>query len=530
MPARIYITTPLYYVNAEPHLGSTYTNVVCDSFARFHRQRGDDTFLLTGTDEHGEKIAEAASAAGISPKEFVDGVSGTFRAVWDSVGIRYDHFMRTSDPHHVAFVQEVLARIHASGDIYFGAYSGLYCVGCERLYTEKELVDGLCPQHLTKPVEVSEPNYFFRMEKYQDQVRAHIEANPGFIRPEGYRSEALAMLREPIGDLCISRPKSRLEWGIEMPFDSGYVTYVWFDALLNYVSGLEARGRREQLWPVANHFIGKDILKTHAVFWPTMLLAAGYPLYQHLNVHGFWTSGGLKMSKSLGNVVKPLELRDTYGMDSVRYFLLREMAFGNDADFTEQALVTRINADLANGLGNLASRTLAMMHKYFAGEVQPLAPRTAEDGDLAEAFARARVDLDTHVKALAFHRGLEAVWRALDAANKYIVATAPFTLAKDPAQLPRVGAILHNCLESLRVTAQLLAPFLPETAERLRAALGLDQAAFADLGLAWGDALAAGHCIGEPVSLFPRIDTGSGDAKPGKRPKDKGAPTVKPAS
>ena len=360
------------------------------------------------------------------------------------------------------------------------------------------------------------------MEKYQEQVRAHIEANPDFIRPEGYRNEALAMLREPIGDLCISRPKSRLEWGIEMPFDAGYVTYVWFDALLNYVSGLEARGRREELWPVASHFIGKDILKTHAVFWPTMLLAAGYPLYQHLNVHGFWTSGGQKMSKSLGNVVKPLELRDTYGMDAVRYFLLREMAFGNDADFTEQALVTRINADLANGLGNLASRTLAMMHKYFAGEVQPLDPRTPEDGELAAAFARARTDLDTHVNALAFHRGLEAVWRALDAANKYIVATAPFTLAKDPVQLPRVGAILHNCLESLRVAGQLLAPFMPDTAERLRSALALGDDSFAELGLSWGGAFAAGHRIGEPVSLFPRIETASAEGRPSKTPKGKG--------
>lgn len=522
MAGKIYITTPLYYVNAEPHLGSTYTNVVCDSFARFHRQRGDDTFLLTGTDEHGEKIAEAAAAAGVSAREFVDGVSATFRAVWDSVGIGYDHFMRTSDPHHVAFVQDVLARIHANGDIYFGAYSGLYCVGCERLYTEKELVDGLCPQHLTKPVEVSEPNYFFRMEKYQAQVRSHIESNPDFIRPEGYRSEALAMLREPIGDLCISRPKSRLEWGIEMPFDAGYVTYVWFDALLNYVSGLEARGRREDLWPVANHFIGKDILKTHAVFWPTMLLAAGYPLYQHLNVHGFWTSGGQKMSKSLGNVVKPLALRDTYGMDAIRYFLLREMAFGNDADFTEQALITRINADLANGLGNLASRTLAMMHKYFAGAVQPLTPEAPEDAELAAAFARARADLDTHVRGLAFHRGLEAVWRALDAANKYIVATAPFTLAKDPAQLPRVGAILHNCLESLRVSAQLLAPFLPDTAARLRSALALDETRFADLDLPWGRAFAPEHGIGAAVSLFPRIDVGAGSPKSAKGPADRG--------
>jgi methionyl-tRNA synthetase len=510
---RIYITTPLYYVNAEPHLGSTYTNVVCDSFARFHRQRGIPTFLMTGTDEHGEKIAEAAAEAGQPPKAFVDEVSGKFRAVWDSVGIRYDHFIRTTDEHHVRYVQEVLARIHAQGDIYFGEYTGLYCVGCERLYTEKELRDGLCPQHLTKPVEMSEPNYFFRMSRYQDRVREHLESHPDFVRPEGYRNEALAMLREPLGDLCISRPKARLSWGIEIPFDRDYVTYVWFDALLNYVSGLELLGRREELWSAANHFIAKDILKAHAVFWPTMLLAAGLPLYRHLNVHGYWTSGGQKMSKTLGNVQKPLELRDRYGMDTLRYFVLREMAFGQDADFTEAALATRSNSDLANGIGNLTSRTLAMSHKYFGGEVQPIAPVHDVDRILAAAFCRARAELDEHVRQLAFHRGLEAVWRGIDAANKYIVETAPFTLAKDEAQRPRVGAILHNCLEALRVSAQLLAPFLPDTAERLRAALGLSAPSFADLDLAWGRALEPGHRVGEPVSLFPRIDLAGAPVK-----------------
>jgi methionyl-tRNA synthetase len=506
MQDRVYITTPLYYANAEPHIGSTYTQVVCDTFARFHRQRGVPTFLLTGTDEHGEKIVEAAAEAGLPPKQFVDEVSARFRAVWDECGIRYDHFIRTTDEHHVRFVQDVLTRIRDSGDIYFGDYSGLYCVGCERMYTEKELRDGLCPQHLTKPVEVSEPNYFFRMSRYQDRVREHIEANPDFIRPEGYRNEALAMLREPLGDLCISRPKKRLSWGIEIPFDRDYVTYVWFDALLNYVSGIELCGRREELWDAANHFVGKDILKTHAVFWPTMLLAAGLPLYRHLNVHGYWTSGGQKMSKSLGNVAKPLELRDRYGMDTLRYHLLREMSFGQDADFTEEALVTRRNADLANGIGNLASRTLAMSQRYFGGEVQPLEPAADADRALAAAFARARTELDEQVSRLAFHRGLESVWRGIDAANKYIVETAPFTLAKDPAQRARVGAILHNCLEALRVAAQLLAPFLPDTAERLRVALALDKARFANLELAWGEAFAPGHRTGEALSLFPRVE------------------------
>jgi len=503
---RVYITTPLYYVNAEPHLGSTYTTVVCDAFARFHRQRGIPTFLMTGTDEHGEKIAEAAAEAGRAPKDFVDEVSAKFRAVWDSCGIRYDHFIRTTDDNHVRYVQEVLQRIHDAGDIYFGEYSGLYCVGCERLYTEKELVDGLCPQHLTKPSQISEPNYFFRMSRYQDALREHIAANPDFIRPEGYRNEALAMLREPLGDLCISRPKARLSWGIEIPFDRGYVTYVWFDALLNYVSGLERHGVRDEFWPAANHFVGKDILKAHAIFWPTMLLAADLPLYRHLNVHGYWTSGGQKMSKSLGNVVRPLEMRDRYGMDTLRYFVLREMAFGQDADFTEAALVTRRNADLANGIGNLASRTLAMSQRYFRGEVQPIGEPEETDRALAAAFAQARAELDAHVTALAFHRGLEAIWRGIDAANKYIVETAPFTLAKDEGKRARVGAILHNCLEALRSAAQLLVPFLPETAERLRVALAIDETRFADLDLAWGRAFPPGHRTGEPVALFPRVE------------------------
>jgi len=513
MTKRIFITTPLYYVNSEPHLGSTYTTVICDTLARYHRQRGVEPFLMTGTDEHGEKIAQAAAAAGIAPKQFVDEVAAKFRATWDSCGIRYDYFIRTSDAHHVRFVQDMLSKIQARGDIYFGSHAGLYCVGCERFYTEKELTrEGLCPDHLTKPVEIAEPNYFFRMEKYRNQVREHIEANPDFVRPEGFRNEALAMLREPIGDLCISRPKSRLSWGIELPFDRDYVTYVWFDALLNYVSGLDANGLVEKFWPVANHFIGKDILKAHVVFWPTMLLAAEIPLYQHLNVHGYWSSGGQKMSKSLGNVARPLDMRDRYGMDALRYFLLREMAFGHDADFTEQALVTRYNADLANGIGNLASRTLAMMQKYFSGVIQPLQPETEDDARLASAFVRARDELDTHIPSLAFHRGLEAVWRAVDAANKYIVETAPFTLAKRSAEMPRVGAILHNCAEALRVTGQLIAPFLPDTADRLRAALKLDEERFADLGLAWGRAFSPGDSLGSPLALFPRIDKASGKA------------------
>lgn len=507
MADHAYITTPIYYVNAEPHIGSTYTTVVADALARFHRQRGVTTVMQTGTDEHGEKIAESAREAGVSPREFVDDVAAKFQATWDSCGMQYDSFLRTSDPKHVEFVQSVLARLHEKDDIYFGSYEGLYCVGCERLYTEKELKDGLCPDHLTKPTEVSEPNYFFRMEKYKDAVRAHIERNPRFIHPEGYRNEVLSILKEDLGDLCISRPKERLSWGIELPFDRDYVTYVWFDALLNYLSGPVILGREQELWPATLHLIGKDILKPHAVFWPTMLLAAGYPLYERLGVGGFWSSGGHKMSKSLGNVVKPLELRDKYGMDPLRYFLLRDMAFGQDADFTEEALVTRLNADLANGLGNLVSRTLAMSKKYFEGEVQDARPIDPADEALASAFAKARTELDAHVDHLAFHRGLGAIWEAIDAANKYVADQAPFKLAKDEDQKPRVGAILHNCIEALRVSAQLVAPFLPESAERIREALGLAPEKFAQLDLAWGAAFEPGHTLGGPINLFPRVES-----------------------
>jgi methionyl-tRNA synthetase len=501
----IYFTTPIYYVNAEPHLGHTYTTVVADTLVRFWRQRGRDAFFVTGTDEHGDKIAQAAAKAGVEPKAFADRVSGLFRSTWEQTGLRPGWFVRTTDPAHMAFVQDVLRRIHARGDVYFSSYRGLYCTGCERFYQERELIDGVCPDHRTPPTEIAEENYFFRMQRYQERILALYESEPERITPDGYRREVLALLREPIGDLCISRPKSRLEWGIELPFDDRFVTYVWFDALLSYVSAVESAGRPE-LWPHVRHLIGKDILKTHAIYWPTMLLAAELPLFRALHVHGYWQMDQAKMSKSLGNVVRPLDVQARFGMDAFRYFLLREMAFGHDAEFSEAALVTRLNADLANGLGNLASRVLAMQQRYFGGTVQPLDPGPPELA-LREAFAGARRDFDHHVARLAFHRGLEAVWRALDLANKYVTDTAPFRLAKDPAQRPRVGAILHELCEVLRVSGQLLAPVLPETAARLFAQLGLPETDLADLDRPWGASFPPGHHTRPPEALFPRVDT-----------------------
>jgi len=507
---RIYITTPLYYVNAEPHLGHTYTTVVADTLKRYFQSIGYEAFLLTGTDEHGDKIAQAAAANGSSPKEYADRISDLFRSTWDECGIAYDHFIRTTDRYHQEYVQKILQKIYDAGEIYFGEYGGFYCYGCERFYTEKELVDGKCPDHQTVPDYISEKNYFFRMSKYQERLIDEIQNKPNLIRPERYRTEVLAFLREPLEDLCISRPSSRLKWGIPLPFDANYVTYVWFDALLNYVSALNYRGGAalQNLWPKAQHLIAKDILKPHAIYWPTMLMAAGLPLYDHLNVHGYWVMDSGKMSKSLGNVVRPLDMKARFGMDAFRYFLLREMAFGQDAKFSEEALITRINADLANNLGNLVSRVLAMQQKYFAGVVQPLASEWArEDLELSAKFAQAETELNGFMAELQFHRALESVWSALDHANRYIVQTAPFTLIKDPAKQARVGEVLHHLLEAVRTLARLLAPFMPDTARELSTLLALSDNA---LKTPWGQGFAAGHTVQAPKVLFPRIET---DAK-----------------
>ena len=510
--SNIYITTPLFYVNDKPHLGSAYTMILTDTLARYCRSRGVETYYLTGTDEHGDKIAQAAAAAGVPPKEFTDQISTAFRAIWDECGILYDHFIRTTDDYHIRYVQELLTRIYEAGDIYFDRYGGLYCFGCERFYTEKELVGGKCPDHLTEPKLIEEDNYFFRMSKYQERLLRHLEEQPDFIRPEGFKNEVAAMLREPIGDLCISRPKSRLTWGIEIPFDPRYVTYVWFDALINYVSALKFKGEEffVEFWPQAEHFIGKDIVKPHGVFWPTMLMAAGLPLYKHLNVHGFWTIEGQKMSKSLGNVISPLEMKQEIGMDAFRYFVLRESVFGQDADFRRESLTARYNADLANNLGNLVSRVLAMQEKYFDGVVQPLSSTwPGEDQDLRNKFMEAEKDLARYMADLQFHRALESVWSAIDHANRYIVQTAPFTLFKDPAKQARVGEVLHHLLEAIRLLSRLLAPFMPDTAKELQSLLGLGEHD-AVLNAAWGQGLVAGHKVNGPKVLFPRIESPAG--------------------
>jgi methionyl-tRNA synthetase len=364
MSRAFYITTPIYYPNADPHIGTAYTLSYADALVRTHRARGEDSFLLTGTDEHGEKIAEAAAAEGIEPRAFVDRMAERFRSTWDRLGLRYDRFIRTTDDDHRRAVQHFWQRIHDRGDVEFRDYEGRYCVGCERYLTEREMRNGRCEQHNTEPEIRREANYFFRMSRHFEWWLAELEKAPERVQPERFRNEAIATLRSgALEDLCITRPRERLSWGIAAPWDAKYTVYVWIDALVSYLTacGYPDEPGWEERWTAAHHLIGKDILKPHAVFWPAMLHAAGVPLYHRLLVHGYWTVEGQKISKSLGTAISPLEMDEKYGYEPFRYFLLREMSFGLDADFSHDAVVRRINSDLANDLGNLLSRTLSML-------------------------------------------------------------------------------------------------------------------------------------------------------------------------
>ncbi len=510
MEERFYVTTPIYYVNAEPHLGHAYTTILADVLRRFHHLLGHETFFVTGTDEHGDKVLQAAREHRMEAKQYVDKVSESFRQLWPRLHCEPDCFIRTTDSRHVRVVQAILQKVYENGDIYFGRYEGLYCTGCERFYTERELEEGLCPQHKVPPEKREEENYFFRMGRYQGWLKQHIQENPEFIRPERYRNEALSMLREPLEDLCISRPRTRLDWGIPLPFDPNFVTYVWFDALINYVSalGYPDHERFSRLWPHAQHLIAKDILKPHGIYWPTMLKAAGLPPYSNLNVHGYWNVEASKMSKSLGNVVRPLELVEKYGVDAFRYFLLREMAFGLDANFSEVALVQRLNADLANDLGNLLQRTLTMAMRYCEGKVPE--PHTGESLEL-ELRAKLEETLETYQRAMAqlgTHRALAAVWELIGLANRYIDRTEPFRLAKDPSRKSRLETVLYHVLEANRLLSLVLWPVMPQAAAEMAGQLGISppgkRGELLEAGR-WG-LLQAGTALGRPRALFPRVD------------------------
>jgi methionyl-tRNA synthetase len=519
MPKSFYITTPIYYVNASPHIGHAYTTIVADVLARYHRMAGVNTFFVTGTDEHGDKIAEAAQKAGVTPQEYADKISAQFRSLCPELSITNDYFIRTTDSNHIETVRYILQKVYDSGDIYFGSYEGHYCVGCERFYMEKELIEGKCPDHQTKPEYRKESNYFFRMSKYQDWLINHIKENPDFIRPERYKNEALAFLRDPLEDLCISRPKTRLQWGITLPFDENYVTYVWFDALINYVTALDyPDGEKFKIfWPAAEHLIAKDILKPHGIYWPTMLKAAGIEPFQHLNVHGYWNLDQSKMSKSLGNIVRPLDLKDKYGLDAFRYFLLRDMVFGLDSNFSEEAFVQRLNSDLANDLGNLVSRTITMAVKYCDGKVPEINPQK-KDSSLHEAARKVVTEVESSFNDMFLHKALIAIWDFINVTNKYIVENEPWTLGKDPANKEKLTAIMYNLLAALRAIAILLTPFMPQTAEKILRQIGVNESQKMDLSvIRKDDALTAGSPLIRGESLFPRISQEKDNQTPEKK-------------
>lgn len=506
---KFYITTPIYYVNDVPHIGHAYTTIACDVQARFNRLLSKKVFFLTGTDEHGQKVHKSALARGKLPKEHADGLVENFKNLWVVLNISNNAFIRTTDSEHVAVVQAMLQQLKDSGDIVERHYEGWYCTHDEMFLAQGDLKEKQCP-HCNREVEyIKEDNYFFLMGKYQTRLINHIETHPDFILPQTRRNEVLGFLKNAdLVDLCISRPKQRLSWGIPLPFDPDYVTYVWFDALSNYYSATKyiAPGLDDgEWWPANHHVIGKDILITHSIYWSTMLFALGWPLPHNIFAHGWWTVQGQKMSKSLGNVVDPFEMAETYGVDPFRYFLLREVPFGLDGNFSKEAFINRINSELANDFGNLANRVIAMLFKYFGGKV----PEPAQEETAIKILAESILDrMQEEFKIFAFHQALDAIWELVSHTNKYIDETSPWHLAKDPQQKKRLQTVMYSTAEALRFLAMYLHPFMPQSTQKLWEQLGQNsQLAAVKLHeeARWGK-LASDTAVHKGKPLFPRID------------------------
>ncbi|MEX1047568.1 MAG: methionine--tRNA ligase [Actinomycetota bacterium] len=512
MAKTFYVTTPIYYPNDVPHIGHAYTSVAVDFVARYHRMRGEDVFFLTGTDEHGQKLQQAAAAAGMDAQSFVDQMEPKWREVWERLDISYDDYIRTTEPRHEKVVQDVLRRVFENGreDIYKGTYEGLYCVACEAYYTEDELNEnGNCPIH-DRPVEAfSQENYFFRLSAYQDRLLEHYEARPEAVRPDTRRNEVLSLIKGGLEDFSISR--TSFAWGVPLPWDPDHVCYVWFDALTNYLTGAgygDDMDRFEGTWPADYHFTAKDILRFHAVYWPAMLMAAGLEPPLCVFAHGYLLVAGEKMSKTKLTGIHPFQLIDHFGVDAYRYYFMREIQFGQDGNFSWESMTDRYNADLANGLGNLASRVLAMLGSYFDGKV-PDADVPEQAGELPSAVASVAERYDRHMGEVELTQGLAAVWEVVGAANQYLVERAPWSIAKDPARRDELAAVLYASAETLRVLAVLIFPIMPGAAERLWEQLGVAER-LKDQRLPeaarWGK-LSAGTATNKGEALFPRLES-----------------------
>ena len=496
MSKTFYLTTPIYYVNDKPHIGHAYTTILADVLARYHRNAGRETFFLTGLDEHGQKVQQAAEDRGIEPQQHCDEMAPRFIDLWEKLHISYDDFIRTTENRHKIIVQMFLQKVYDAGDIYEDEYEGLYSVSEERFITEKEAES----DEFRDIKNLKEKNYFFKMGKYQDALIDHIKSNPKFIQPEHRKNEILGFLRQPLNDLCVSRPKSRLNWGIELPFDKEYVTYVWFDALINYITAPGFGKDHESFdkwWPVSYHLIGKDILTTHAVYWPTMLMSANIELPQSIFAHGWWLMGESKMSKSIGNVINPMDLIDDYGVDPVRYYLMREMVLGQDSNFTMESFIQRYNSDLANDFGNLLSRISTLMKKNYDG-------RIPDPGELSEAELRIKTKgeslcgtVNGMIKNMRLNEAIENTMQYIRSVNKYMEENAPWKLVKEDKSA--AGKILYTAGEALRLGAVLLSPVMPN-----RTAILLDALNAPGVDLSWGG-LKPGETLKDHEPLFPRV-------------------------